>query len=81
MILLESKQTELLELASESDFVNWLSSPVTKAMFIQLEIDVENLKNNWADNAYIDEEESKAKGQAMYIKGLYELLREFKRYD
>jgi hypothetical protein len=71
---LESKQKDLLAGASKDDFSLWLSSPLTKAFLIQLEIDEYDLCQNWSLGRYSDESQIKAQGQAHYIAALREAI-------
>ena len=73
---LESKQRSLLEKVSKDDHINWLSMPSTKAMFIQFEIDQEQLRELWAAGQYGDVENLKAQGQAYYILDLEQKIKE-----
>ena len=71
---LESQLTEVQAKISRSAFEHWLSSNATKALKLQMEIDLENITDNWINSRYIGEEEPKARGQADYIEGLIAVL-------
>ena len=72
---LESQQAEVRARISPTSFEQWLHSNVTKALKLQLDIDLEELKDNWASSRYDQiDTEAKARGKAEYIEGLYELI-------
>jgi len=71
---LESQQTEQLSRVSKDDFNVWLATSSTKALFTQIELDLEELKQNWADDKYNTEEEIKARGQAAYLTSLKDVI-------
>ena len=71
---LEKRQRELQERISKPAFEQWLSSNTTKALKLQLEIDLSDIQDNWTHSRYIGEEEPKARGQAEYIEGLLTIL-------
>ena len=73
---LESQQTELIESYSYDDYLLWKSSPITKALLKQFEIDAEQLRESWAGLAWKErEDELRAQGQAFYLEGLEEVLK------
>jgi hypothetical protein len=55
--------------------------PSTKAMFIQFQIDAEELRDNWATGMFSDDTGLKAQGQALYISTLEEEIRGMKVND
>jgi len=71
---LESQLTELQAKISPSAFEQWLSSSSTKVLKKQLELDLEELKDNWSGSRYSAQDEPKARGQAEYIEGLLEMI-------
>lgn len=73
---LESKQRSLLEKVSKDDHINWLSTPSTKAMFIQFDIDQQQLREMWSMGQYNETEGWKAQGQAQYIMDLEQKIKE-----
>lgn len=76
---LESKIAELLEKVNKDTYIQWLSHPCTKAVLIQLELDQEEIKDNWANNRYTEgDNEAQAKGQVAYILGLDVTIRSMK---
>lgn len=79
---LENKLSELQEKISKDAFATWCGSYSTKALKVQLEIDEEELKDNWANFGYNDkEQELRAQGQAQYIKGLKDMLKDIGGFD
>lgn len=72
--ILESQLAELRVKISPIAFEQWLASNSTKALKKQLEIDLEELKANWVASRYIGDEDPKARGQADYIDGLFDLI-------
>ena len=73
---LESRQKELLAKVSKDDFTLWLSSPATKALLTQLQIDEFELCQNWANGLYEGDQQVKAQGQAGYIAALQETIKQ-----
>lgn len=71
---LESQLAEVQAKISPTAFEQWLSSNSTKALKLQMEIDQENITDNWKSGRYIGEEEPKARGTAEYIDGLFAVL-------
>jgi len=76
--LLELKQKALLESISKEDFANWQSFAPTRALFIQFEIDQEELRENWSLGVYTENEQLRAQGQSFYILDLENKIREMK---
>lgn len=71
---LEAQLAEVQSRISKTAFEHWLSSTSTKALKLQMEIDQENITDNWKSGRYIGEEEPKARGTAEYIDGLFAVL-------
>ena len=71
---LEHQLAEVQARISPTAFEQWLASNSTKALKLQMEIDAENILDNWKNSRYIGEEEPKARGQADYIDGLIAIL-------
>ena len=71
---LESLLAETQAKISKTAFEHWLSSNSTKALKLQMEIDQENMVDNWISGRYIGEEEPKARGAAEYIDGLFNVI-------
>lgn len=71
---LTNKQADLRSLVSKEDYINWLQLNETKMLFLQLDIDLEELKDNWAASIYEAGSEF-AQGQAAYIIELEEVIR------
>lgn len=67
---LENKLVELVEQGSREDFVQWLHSTFTQALFVRLDLDQEELRDYWSLGHYTNDEQVKAQGQAEYIVGL-----------
>jgi hypothetical protein len=65
---LESRQREILEQIPREDFILWKSSPVTKFLLLQLEIDLEQIKDNWINDYYAHSNtlEASERGKANY---------------
>ena len=78
---LESNQQEQLSRVTPDDFSNWLGASATKALLLQLEIDLEDLKENWVYSKYNKDEEKQARGQANYIVGLMNTIKTLKSDD
>ena len=75
MELLEQKQNHLLETVSPSDFINWLSMAPTKALFLQLQLDQEELRELWSSGRFTEDEQLKAQGQSFYLLDLEAKIR------
>lgn len=76
---LESKIKEHLEKVNKDTYIQWLVHPCTKALLLQLELDQEEIKENWAHNRYTENDnEAQAKGQVAYILGLDVTIRSMK---
>lgn len=73
---LEAAQAEKAELVSIDDVSNWKNDPVTKIFLLQLEIDLENIKENWIQGAYTPEQTIQSQAQALYIFGLLDNIAE-----
>lgn len=73
-IWLTNKLQELRETVSKEDYTNWLGMTPTKLMFLHLEIDLEEHKENWATMTY-EAGNQFAQGQAAYIMELMEVIR------
>jgi len=71
---LESQLAETRSKISRIAFEQWLSSSSTKALKQQLELDLEELKDNWSSSRYENDDEAKARGQAEYIEGLLDVI-------
>lgn len=75
---LETKETALEELRSSispDSWAQWLNCGPTKALLMQLDIDSEDLKDNWAKGRFSEVEQVKAQAQAEYIDGLPHVVR------
>ena len=68
--ILEAQLEELRASISPDVWIQWRSSGPTKALMLQLDIDLEDLKDNWAKGRFNDREGVEAQGQAAYIDGL-----------
>ena len=78
---LTSKLSEIRNQVSKEDYINWLALPQTKMLFLHLEIDLEEHKNNWATMQY-DAGNTFAQGQAAYIIELDDVIRNaYTEYD
>jgi len=71
---LESQLAELRAKISPIAFEQWLGSSTTKALKKQLEVDLEELKENWISSRYIGDEEIRARGQAQYIEEFFNVI-------
>ena len=78
---LESQLAEVQAKISKTAFEHWLHSASTKALMLQMEIDSENILDNWKNSRYIGEEEPKARGQADYIDGLIAIFPDLRGND
>ena len=67
---LRSKLKEAQSRISKDAFSQWTSSATTKALLIRLEIDLEDLKECWADGLFDDKKLVAAQGQAAYLSDL-----------
>lgn len=74
MTWLTNKLQELRGLVSKEEYINWLAMTETKMLFLHLEIDLEEHKDNWASMSYEAGNEF-AQGQAAYIIELDEVIR------
>lgn len=74
MEVLESRLAEARAKISPIAFEQWLSSSSTKALKLQLELDLEELKDNWISSRYSDNDGVKAQGQAEYIEGILAVI-------
>jgi len=72
---------EVLEKVTPDGFSQWLASNPTKVLLLQLQIDIETIKENWVRDRYDPDEETRAKGQAAYIDGLTHVIKELKPND
>jgi len=72
---LEAKLEDLRSSISPDAWVQWLGSGPTKSLMLQLEIDAEDLRDNWAKGRFSDKEGFKAQGQAEYIDGLPDVVK------
>jgi hypothetical protein len=73
---LENQLAELRSKITRDTFDQWLRSKSTKALILQLAIDAQDLKDNWSNGSYDEDEQLRAQGQTQYIGGLIELIRE-----
>ena len=67
---MEMKLEELRSSISPETWIQWKASGPTKCLTLQLEIDSEDLRENWASGKFSDMEQVKAQGQAEYVSGL-----------
>lgn len=70
---LEHKVGELQQLVDTipaGDWGLWKQSAPTKALLLQFEIDLEDLKDGWANGAFSDEKQVKAQAQSAYLTGI-----------
>lgn len=65
---LEAKVSNLKEAATQEGFKDWLELPYTKILLLQMQIDLEELGQNWRN--YDNTEHVQAKAQAQYIEAL-----------
>ena len=72
--VLENRLAEARAKISPIAFEQWLASSSTKALKLQLELDLEELKENWISSRYSGDDEVKARGQAEYIDGMLEVI-------
>ena len=72
--ILEAKLEELRASISPDVWIQWRASGPTKSLLLQIEIDSEDLKDNWAKGRFNDNEQVKAQGQAEYVDGLPDLI-------
>ena len=72
--VLENLLAEARAKISPIAFEQWLASSSTKVLKLQLELDLEELKDNWISSRYSDNDEVKARGQAEYIDGMLEVI-------
>ncbi len=72
---LTSKLQELRDQVSKEDYINWLAMTETKMLFVHLELDLDQLKENWASQTY-EAGSAYAQGQAAYIMELDEVIRQ-----
>lgn len=75
---LESLLREQQSRVTPEDYTTWLASAPTKALFLQLEIDLEDLKANWVRGEFAsDDKQTRARAQAEYIltwiEGVHEI--------
>ena len=77
MIWLTNKLAELKDQISKEDYINWLASTETKMLFLHLESDLEEHKNNWANLNYFDNNPKNwiAQGQCSYIIELLDVIK------
>lgn len=66
---------EMLEGVSHDDFTFWLSHQCTKALFLKLNIDLEELREHWSLGNYDEIQNLRASGQAFYLMSLEADLR------
>lgn len=78
---LEQALQNLLAKINKEDHVNWLTLPSTRALQLQMRIDGEELRENWAQARYEDPWLTRAQGQASYISNLLVTMREFYQDD
>ena len=74
MSWLTDKLQELRSQVSKEDYTNWLAMTETKMLFVHLESDLEEHKNNWASMSY-EAGNMFAQGQAAYIMELDSVIR------
>ena len=72
--ILENLLAEARAKISPIAFEQWLASSSTKVLKLQLELDLEELKDNWISSRYSDNDEVKARGQAEYIDGMLDVI-------
>ncbi len=64
---LRSKLKEAQSRISRDAYTQWKSSATTKAMMLKFQIDLEDLKECWADGLFDDKKLVAAQGQAAYL--------------
>lgn len=67
---LESQQSEILGKVSKEDYIAWKSSAFTKALILQLQIDAQEVKDNWMSGRYGPEQVELARGAGIYADTL-----------
>ena len=75
---LEKQLAEILERVNKAEFIQWLASPCTKAILIQLQLDSEQLMYGWANGRFGKRDGLKSEGQAAYALGLAEEIKSLK---
>lgn len=78
---LEQALQNLLAKINKEDHVNWLTLPSTRALQLQMRIDGEELRENWALAQYSGPMLDRAQGQAAYIDSMLVTMREFYQDD
>lgn len=76
---LEKNQTDLINSFEEGEYDEWLTLRPTKLFLLQLDIDVEDLKEGWKNRT--SEEHEQAKAVENYIAKLKSILDENKREE
>lgn len=71
---MEANLEELRASISPDVWIQWRASGPTKSLLLQIEIDSEDLKDNWAKGRFNEAEQIKAQGQAEYVDGLPDLI-------
>jgi len=61
---------QLVDTIPAGDWGLWKHSQPTKALMLQFEIDLEDLKDGWANKAYTGEKSLEAQAQAAYLEGI-----------
>ena len=70
---LQSKLKTLREQISKEDYTNWLQLTETKLLFLHLESDLEEHKENWASMNYGADNKAE-QSQAAYIMELMDII-------
>ena len=71
----------LVDTVPAADWQLWKASGPTKALLLQFEIDLEDLKEGWAYGSYVGEKSEKAQAQAAYLMGVPALIDSLVRGD
>ena len=74
---LEAAQKQVIDSIPAADWQLWKASGPTKALLLQFEIDLEDLKDNWSRGGFSDDKEIKAQAQAEYISGVFHMINAF----
>lgn len=54
--------------STKDDFIQWLSQPLTRALFLRLEYEKEYAKEMWATGTLSPEQERLEQGKAMFVE-------------
>jgi len=64
----------LVDTIPAGDWGLWKQSMPTKALLKQFEIDLEDLKDGWANKAYTGDKSLEAQAQAAYLEGIPDIV-------